>query len=213
VWWSRFSSRYGGNASNDRPIQDIAKDLAAYIDGRDAPVDIVAHSMGGLITRVALLGSAQGWAGFPAHKLDVENVVTLSTPHQGVANPSAHDDRQWQQIRPGSDFLTRLHKDGLGDRWAAGTDWSLVGSHEDTTVAHDSGIDKGHAADQKFGYADDPRDGGEVTHTAIRSQFGSNAYSLIYVTGRDSPHRTDHGWSPLKTAFQAATNVGDNLPK
>jgi pimeloyl-ACP methyl ester carboxylesterase len=201
-----------GNASNARPIQDIAKDLAVYIDGRDAPVDIVAHSMGGLITRVALLGSAQHWPGFPAHKLRVENVVTLGTPYQGVSKPSAHDDRQWQQMRPGSAFLERLHEDGLGDAWAAGTDWSLVGSHEDATVAHDSAIDKGRAADQKFGYADDPSDSGEVTHTGIRSQFGQNAYSLTYVSGGGSPHRTDNGWSPLKTAFQAATKVGDNLP-
>ena len=26
-------------------------------------------------------------------------------------------------------------------------------------------------------------------------------------------HTTDNGWSPLKTAFQAATKVGDGLPK
>ena len=63
-----------GDASNERPIQDISRDLANYIDdaytSRGLPVDIVAHSMGGLIARVALLGSAQGWAGFPS-KLDV----------------------------------------------------------------------------------------------------------------------------------------------
>ena len=66
-----------------------------YVDSdytnKGKPVDIVGHSMGGLIARVALLGSAQGWEGFPP-KLNVDNVVTLSTPHQGVANPSAHDD-------------------------------------------------------------------------------------------------------------------------
>jgi alpha-beta hydrolase superfamily lysophospholipase len=40
------------------------------------PVDVIGHSMGGLIARLALLGSAQGWAGFPS-KFDVDNVVTL----------------------------------------------------------------------------------------------------------------------------------------
>ena len=73
-----------GKATNDRPIQDIAADLANYIDAQGKPVNIIAHSMGGLIARVALLGSAQGWEGFPP-KLDVNNVVTLSTPHRGVA--------------------------------------------------------------------------------------------------------------------------------
>ena len=98
-----------GAATNERPIQDIAKDLAQHIDDAyTGPVNIVAHSMGGLVTRVALLGSAQGWDGFPA-KLDVDDVVTLSTPHQGVADGSAHDDEQWSQMRPGSGFLERLH--------------------------------------------------------------------------------------------------------
>jgi hypothetical protein len=85
---------------------------------------------------VALLVSAQGWDGFPP-KLKVYDVVLLSTPHQGVANPSAADDR-----------------------------------HE-------------------------------------------NTYNLRYwhAAGDQPPHHTpDNGWSPLKTALQAATRIGDGLP-
>jgi pimeloyl-ACP methyl ester carboxylesterase len=210
-----------GEATNDRPIQDLARDLAAYIDdtytGSGQPVNIVAHSMGGLITRVAMLGSAQGWDGFPS-TLDVDNVVTLSTPHQGVADPSAHGDRQWEQMTPNSGFMTRLHQDGsgLGDDWADGTDWSLVGSFEDTTVRHDSGIDKGGFADQKYGYQNDPGDSGEVGHSAVRTLYGENRYNLNYwhASGDHPTHHTpDNGWSPLKTAFQAATRHGDGLPK
>jgi pimeloyl-ACP methyl ester carboxylesterase len=209
-----------GQASNDRPIQDIARDLANYIDGaytsKGQPVDVIGHSMGGLIARVALLGSAQGWDGFPS-KLNVSNVVTLSTPHQGVANPSAHDDRQWSQMDPDSAFIERLHErgSGLGDGWASGTDWSLVGSHEDSTVEHDSGIDKGSYADQKYGYQDDPEDSGEVDHSAVRTLYGQNKYDLRYwhASGDHPPHDTENGWSPLKTAFQAATKLGDGLPR
>jgi pimeloyl-ACP methyl ester carboxylesterase len=209
-----------GGATNERPIQDIARDLANYIDdvytSKGRPVNIIAHSMGGLITRVALLGSAQGWDGFPS-KLDVNNVVTLSTPHQGVAVPSAHADRQWRQMDPDSGFMDRLHANGsgLGDAWADGTDWSLVGSHEDGTVLHDSGIDKGNFADQKYGYQDDSGDSGEVDHGAVRTLFGENEYSLRYwhASGDHPPHDTGSGWSPLKTAFQAATKVGDGLPR
>jgi pimeloyl-ACP methyl ester carboxylesterase len=209
-----------GKATNDRPIQDIARDLANYVHdaytSKGEPVDIVAHSMGGLITRVALLGSAQAWDGFPS-KLHVSNVVTLSTPHQGVANPGAHDDEQWRQMRPGSGFIDRLHEQGsgLGDDWATGTDWSLVGSEEDATVKYESGIDKGSAADQKYGYQDDPRDSGEVDHTGVRTLFGENEYDLTYwhAAGDHPPHHTRNGWSPLKTAFQAATKDGDGLPR
>ncbi len=209
-----------GDATNERAIQDIAKDLADYIDdtytSNGQSVDIIAHSMGGLVTRVALLGSAQGWDGFPS-KLNVDNVVTLSTPHQGVANPSAYDDRQWAQMDPDSGFMDRLHQNGsgLGDDWAQGTDWSLVGSHEDTTVRHDSGIDKGSFADQKFGYQDDSGDSGNVDHTGVRTLYGENRYNLQFwhAAGDHPPHNTDNGWSPLKTAFQAATKVGDGLPE
>jgi pimeloyl-ACP methyl ester carboxylesterase len=205
-----------GKASNERPIQDIARDLAIYIDRQERPVDVIGHSMGGLIVRVALLGSAQGWDGFPS-KLDVDNVVTLSTPHQGVANPSANNDRQWQQMDPDSSFIERLHErgSGLGDDWADGTDWSLVGSQEDTTVRYASGIDRGEHADQKYGYQDDPGDSGRVDHTGVRTLFGENKYELTYshAAGDHPPHHTENGWSPLKTAFQAATKVGDGLPK
>jgi pimeloyl-ACP methyl ester carboxylesterase len=209
-----------GAASNERPIQDIARDLANYIDdaytSQGLPVDIVGHSMGGLIARVALLGSAQGWKGFPA-QLNVANVVTLGTPHQGVSNPSANDDRQWNQMDPESGFMDRLHEagSGLDDDWAIGTEWSLVGSEEDATVSYGSGIDKGNHADQKFGYQDDSGDSGEVSHSGVRTLYGKNRYALRYwhATGDHPPHDTENGWSPLKTAFQAATKIGDGLPR
>ena len=205
-------------ADNQTPIQGIAAGLANHIHteytSKGKAVDIVAHSMGGLVARVALLGSAQGWERFPP-KLNVNNVVTLSSPHQGVAG-SGPDDTQWNQMQPGSDFIKRLHAKGseLDDAWADGTDWSLVGSHEDGTVSHDSAIDKGEPADQKYGYADNAGDSGEVTHTGVRTLFGKNAYDLTYwhASGDHPPHHTpDNGWSPLKAAFQAATKVGDGL--
>jgi pimeloyl-ACP methyl ester carboxylesterase len=209
-----------GRATNERPIQDIARDLAIYVDdaytSKGRPVDIIAHSMGGLIARVALLGAAQGWRGFPP-RLDVDNVVTLSTPHQGVARPAAHGDRQWRQMRPRSAFLERLHEpdSDLGDAWAQGVDWSFVGSREDATVHFGSGIDKGSFADQKYVYLDDPQDAGEVDHAGVRSLYGHNRYDLRYwhASGDRGSHHTRAGWAPLKTAFQAATKAGDGMPR
>jgi hypothetical protein len=209
-----------GKANNDRPIQDIARDLAQHIDrsytSKGLPVDIVAHSMGGLITRVALLGSAQGWDGFPG-KLRVDDVVTLGTPHQGVTDPAASRTRQWRQMAPGSSFLRRLHAPGssLADDWAAGTDWSLVGSEEDAVVSGDSAIDRGGHADQKYVYEDDAGDAGPVDHERLRTAFGRNRYRLTYwhAAGDHPAHRTTSGWSPLKTAFRAGTRDGDGLPR
>ncbi len=197
-----------GAHGNDAPIQDIARDLARYIAGTGKPVDVIAHSMGGLIARVALLGSAEGWEGFPA-KLDVANVVTLSTPHQGLAKGSDKDE-QTRQMSAGSGFLKRLHESRL-----SGADWTLIGSHEDGTVKHDSAIDNGEHADQKLGYGANGQDAGEVDHTGIRELHGSSRYDLTYwhAAGGHPAHHTLKGWSPLKAAYQAATKVGDGLPK
>ncbi|MDA3627679.1 hypothetical protein [Saccharopolyspora oryzae] len=233
-----------GEATRDRPIQDIAKDFANYIyrnyTSKGENVDIVAHSMGGLITRVAVLGTGEGWKGFPP-KVAVDNIVTLGTPHQGLingcSNPDASPDDnctgQWNQMTPksegGSGFIEKLHESapgrgdrGLDDPWAAGIDWSLAGSLEDQTVSYYSGIDKGHFAHQKYGYDEDLSDNGipdcsdpNVSHSGLRKLKGAGGFCLRYWHhGADGgPFTTENGWSPLKVAFKAATYKGDDLPR
>ena len=135
--------------------------------------------------------------------------VTLGTPHQGVAAPAR---TRRGRCGPGSAFLDRLHApgSGLGDAWAAGVDWSLVGSRADATVSYRSAIDKGRAADQKYGYGD------EAGHTRLRTLGGVRAASRSTSGTRRAAHPAHHteaGWSPLKTAFRAATRTGDGLPR
>jgi hypothetical protein len=73
----------------------------------------------------------------------------------------------------------------------------------------------GSVADQKYGYRDNSGDSGDVTHTGVRTLFGNNQYDLTYwhAPGEHPPHHTNSGWSPLKTAFRAATKIGDGPPK
>lgn len=66
----------------------------------DAPVQIVAHSMGGIVTRVALLD--------PAFAARVVRVVTLGTPHQGTHAARFAATMQTLDLRPGSSLLKRL---------------------------------------------------------------------------------------------------------
>lgn len=208
-----------GNFDNNSGIDHIAAALARHIDGIDRPVNIVAHSMGGLITRVALLGSAKGWTDkydFPDGKLhNVRNVVTLGTPHQGISQASKSSSVNWQQmVYPDSNFMQVLHaeenqldtseEDGEEDGWASGTDWSFVGSSEDATVSYDSAIDRGNHVNQKYGYQGSD-DGGEVTHTGIRT-LDSGKYALIYWNEDEGGTGTQNGWSPLETAYNATTD-------
>ncbi len=88
-------------------LEDLALQLQAYIEltfGPEQAVDLVAFSMGGLISRwyVQKLGGDQR----------VQRLITLATPHNGtlyaympVNSPGLH------QMQPGSDFLNELNED------------------------------------------------------------------------------------------------------
>ena len=70
------------SANSNTPIEDIAAEFRNYIKNEfqngevDVTVDIVAHSMGGLVTREML--DTYGI------ELKVDDVVTLGTPHAGT---------------------------------------------------------------------------------------------------------------------------------
>lgn len=229
-----------GNNDTNTEIQQIAKEFANHIHSqytsKGQSVDIVAHSMGGLVTRVAVLGTREGWNGFPP-KVEVDDVVTLGTPHGGItkdpcSDPAKCQDQWWQMTREedgGSGFISKLHesKEGAHDRgfddpWAEGIDWSLVGSEEDTTVAYDRAIDKGYWAHQKYGFDEDLNNNGtadctspkDIDHQAIRWERDGDYCLRYWHHGADGgPYTTDKGWAPLEIARNAINHKGDNLPR
>lgn len=79
------SSDYG--TTNDT-ITRLGCLLAWYIFDnytlQGQPVNVLAHSMGGLIIRYAIGATNAGVANFPPRRLLVANVVTVATPHQGL---------------------------------------------------------------------------------------------------------------------------------
>ncbi|RRO14447.1 hypothetical protein EIL87_19890 [Saccharopolyspora rhizosphaerae] len=229
-----------GNNTTDTPIQDIAKEFANHIHSeytsKGQSVDIVAHSMGGLVTRVAVLGTREGWAGFPP-SVEVDDVVTLGTPQGGITKDPCSDQSEcsyqwWQMTREqdgGSGFTSKLHESkkgaadrGFDDPWAKGIDWSLVGSEEDTTVDYDRAIDKGYWAHQKYGFDEDLNNNGdpdctspeEIDHQAIRLVRDGD-FCLRYWHHGDNggPYTTGKGWAPLEIARNAINHKGDNLPR
>lgn len=225
-----------GRAGPDRPIQDIARDFANYIydnyTSKGREVDIIGHSMGGLVTRVAVLGTGEGWAGFPP-EVAVDDIVTAGTPHQGlVYGCQAECTYQWRQMTSGENgtgFIDKLHESapgaadrGLDDPWAAGIDWSLIGSKEDSLVSYSSAIDHGYFAHQKYGYDEDLNGDGtadcsdpDVDHGELISLTGDGGYCLRYWHHgpHGGPHTTSDGWSPLKAARNAVRYQGDGLPR
>lgn len=136
---SEPSSQYG--TTND-PIDRLACQLAWYIydtythpaDG-SAPraVNVLAHSMGGLVIRLALGETQAGTAGYPP-SLRVLRVVTIATPHGGLTDGYA--DGAWiaggteaNEMQAGTSFMQMVNgvqkPQGLG-----GTFWGLIGASD-----------------------------------------------------------------------------------
>lgn len=128
-------SRIGSDTVNT-PIQTIAAQLAAYIfatySSRGQEVDIVAHSMGGLVARAAIEYTASHVSGFPPYLL-VKRVVTFSTPFAGVgpatinAVPGLAGTYQAAQVLAGSSFLQSFERAGAAPA-GNGPDWLTIGS-------------------------------------------------------------------------------------
>lgn len=90
-----------------------------YTDGTPVPqVDVVVHSMGGLIVRTWLAGQSLGFRLNPAAVPAVRKAVFLATPHfgsflaplatSGVISSVLGNDAQTQEMSPGSQFLLNL---------------------------------------------------------------------------------------------------------
>jgi len=103
-----FTYRTGIVANRYPPIEILEEKLDRFL-GRYPQVDVVAHSMGGLLLRQYL-----------SHHADnpVRRIVFLSTPHfgthaarllAGLGELQAEGNIQAQEIQPGSDFLWLLN--------------------------------------------------------------------------------------------------------
>ncbi|MEW2077142.1 esterase/lipase family protein [Streptomyces sp. NPDC012403] len=197
---------YKYNGTRGTSITTVAKALANRIynnySRHGRKVDVVAHSMGGLVIRSALYNVRNGASGFPPY-LYIEDVVTLGTPHNGAnglqllgCKAAFRGQKQCSQMTPGSVFLERLPEKPSISRM--GTDWTVVSSYDDATVSENSGV--GVDAKHKLQYnANGAR---SIDHTELKS-LRSGTYLGRTKTGSG----TWSGWAdrgaPLERARQA----------
>jgi len=106
---------------------------------RGVTVDVVAHSMGGLIVRYALAQIQRNHPDFPPY-LYVEDVLTLGTPHAGTGWGSWCWTTQCEQMRPGSSFINWLATYAPNPQADGGTDWTAMGSYDDEIVSEGSAV-------------------------------------------------------------------------
>ncbi|GEM_PF-1965790 len=141
--WAPKCNGYGGTNNNDptvgtnhEKLEHVSCEFAWFLwnsfSSAGINVKIVAHSMGGLITRYAIQKVQQGDPAFPP-LLYVSDVVTFSTPHGALT----YDQTKLSDYFCG--FCTQSTEMGTGsfmtditnhDHPSAlnGTDWTLIGS-------------------------------------------------------------------------------------
>lgn len=129
--------------TTDDPIEHLACQFAWYIYDvytlAHHPVDILAHSMGGLITRTAIGESHVNNAPFPPAWLDVRRVVTVGTPHGGLtgqyqadadtytSGPDNHIVQEVQDMTVNSGFMNMVSA-LQAPQGQYGTYWALMAS-------------------------------------------------------------------------------------
>ncbi len=147
-------TRIPGAAGVNQSIDDLGSEFAWYIYNNysrsGVAVDVIAHSMGGLVTRVAITGTQNrrttgSGRTFPPH-LYIEDVATLSSPHEGarasVWGACTSSRKQVCQMIPNSSFLNSWIKPYGNPQSKMGTDWSAIGSGADWVVNTGSALNK-----------------------------------------------------------------------
>jgi len=141
-WWNRLEGRFAAAGYGDRvraldqgsvPFStvgspaDYAEGIAAAVremaDEFGGPVDVLAHSMGGLSARWSVERLEA--------ELPVDDLVTLGTPHQGTSLAYfGAGTAGGRAMIPGSEFLSALNDDGL----AEGVSYTAVWSDADGMI-------------------------------------------------------------------------------
>ncbi|OIJ93267.1 hypothetical protein BIV24_12190 [Streptomyces colonosanans] len=192
----------GEKGTVDTSLKDLGRGLAWKIhdmySSKGQTVDLVGHSMGGLIIRAALAGYAQGDPTWP-DKLYVEDVVTLGTPHKAA----------WLGAfcLPNLQCREMYYPNGAFRRWLGpklpqaqgGTDWTLVSSNADFSVSAGNGAPTDVGAQHLVRYSERANLG----HSQLRTVRRAGAFPLRYTNNGGAWGGQRDGAAPLRVAMNA----------
>ena len=167
------------------------------------PVNVLAHSMGGLLVRYAL-GATARLAYFP-QVLWVNNVVTVATPHGGVsglyhtaAESAGLGGVELDMMDPGNPNYSFMSTIAGYQRPAGfgGTRWALIGASDASNVFGDGGPEVSFWASQ---------DGDGVVVTDSQMSMTAD-YKVEY--GARTPSLTPGNVADLNTQYEHETLMG-----
>ena len=197
---NNIDSNSGDHGTTNDPITRLGCLLAWYIfdnytlQGR--PVNVLAHSMGGLIIRYAIGATNAHVANFPPQRLLVANVVTVATPHQGLPDNGTiasyyeaavaldGHSQELDEMDASSGFMSTLSGSAYQEpQGLTGTYWTLMGASDGPygaafcyTVRPNGGIvDGGNIASCYLG------DGDSIVPSSSQMGMLSNAKILYGV--------------------------------
>lgn len=182
------------SGTNDTHIQTYSRDWAWFIynnfSSHGQPVNVVAHSMGGLIVRYAIAAVQMHKKGFPPFVV-VPSVVTFGTPHAGIkgykalgcyALYGAYECLQfWEEVGQ-SGFIGWLEDHAQNPQGAYGTWWSVAGSHADDNVGAKSAV--AMSAPYKIRWASEVAiEHGDFMHDQAVNAFNVDAHCWSTTSG------------------------------
>lgn len=136
------TSTYG---TSNESIYHISCELAWYIYNNFGVysgwnIEIVAHSMGGLIVRNMIYQVQQKKAPehFPPTLGNISDIVTLESPHEGIGGDSltrllsqCGNCTEVNELANQSYFMNEMQNNAQNPQAKSGTDWTLIGSECD----------------------------------------------------------------------------------
>ena len=167
-----------GSFGNSDSWKTVAKAFSNYVyreyTSKGITVDVVGYSMGGLIARGGIHGSSKGDGGF-APPIDVEDAVTLGTPHSGAAWYS--NGCLWGQcrsLRPSANEFDWLNQN-RNPQGRNGTEWTTIASTKDWVSPVSSATSMSLPASREPVYDD-------VSHLGLRGDHPDYMHSAHVVT-------------------------------
>jgi triacylglycerol esterase/lipase EstA (alpha/beta hydrolase family) len=153
----------------DQSIEDMARALAKFIrDVRKATgekqVDVVSHSLGGIISRLAITDHRLGGS--------VRSLVTLGTPHHGTYSARFASTEKTIDLRVGSEFMKKMEGKPLPKTIKCVSFWS----RNDIVIlpSESAVLESGDAVEMTplthFSYLIDPRSWGAVADALARAE-------------------------------------------
>lgn len=181
--------------TQDAPIEHLAYHLAwtiyDHFTKNGQSVELVGHSMGGLIIREMLLAYQLKDPDYPP-KLLVQDVVTLGTPHAGTSLANACPTVECKQMRPSSSSMSWWSQKAQNPQGYGGTDWTIIGAYDDEVVSEDSAVSM--SVPHRIKYSVPKIKHGDYMHQTSDSRdsvlyLSSNSGSWQELTKRPRPVR------------------------